>query len=430
MLFALGVATLAVGFSVWHYRRRPYVLQLGVWFNVCAVAYMGFGLAVATALMQTHHGAALAEIGRMSFAAVFGFNVAYLAASFRALPRTGMATGHLPSHTSLLFAVVVAFAFEAAAVLFIGPLNFVFTDRVQRFGMMAGYKELFWVANMLNVCLPFALLRLWRFRQRRDLILSSVLLAHGVLLGFLTISRFDLAIIALVGLFLLERAGRLRTAPLLCIVVAGFAATLFYKPQLYSVLLNREYPSPIDFSEYVNWIRHTITMLGSPEVAMPHNGYGLALKSLFVPSPAEDSLAEWFFVEFFRERALLFPGLGYGFTGVWEGYSANGLAGVALHFAFFGAAFGLLERSASPTRLVLTVLALILTYRLFRSEAYNFVKTFAWYFAYPTFAIVVFDRFVAWASARSTPSVALLRPDDRTDAASIPSAGQLAGARE
>lgn len=412
MLAPLAVTVAALGFSVWHYRRRRHVLQLGVWFNICAVAYMGFGLALALGApsMQIHYGGELAEIGLMCLAAVFGFNVAYLAAGFRAAPVPAWPSGYLPSYTSLLVVVVVALAFEAAAVLLVGPLHFVFTDRVQRFAALVGYKELFYMANLLNVCLPFSLLRYWRLGQRRDLTMAALLLAHGLLLGILTISRFDLAIVLLVGLFLLERAGRLRPGPLLCILAASFAATLFYKPMLYPALLATDYPQAIDFSEYTNWIRHTLLLFSTPDTPMPHSGYGLALKSLFVPKPEQDSLAEWFFVEFFPERAILFPALGYGFSGVWEGYSANGLAGVAAHFAFFGAAFGLLERSTTPIRLVLTVFALILTYRLFRSEAYNFVKTYAWYFVYPTLAIIAIDRFLAWASGPSGRIVPALRP--------------------
>ena len=398
MASTLALLAALSAFIALHLRRRPQVLQLCVWFNLCAAAYMVFGLLVARWLELAHHAEDLADVSLMSFAAVLGFNAAYLAANLGAAPASARPTGDLPSHTALVAVGAAGLACEAAAILLIGPLEFVFSDRVLRFEKYRAYQALFYLANLMNVILPFALARYLRHRQRRDLALSGILFAHGILLALLTISRYDLALVLLVGGFFLERSRRIPPAAVIAALGLALAFTLFYKPLLYRVILGEEYPHAVDFSEYVNWIRHTLLLLGQPDVAMPHGGYGLALKSLFVISPEEDSLAEWFFKEFYPERSILFPGLGYGFSGVWEGYSANGLPGVAVHFAAFGALFGWLERSPSATRQVLALFALILTYRLFRSEAYNFVKTYAWYFVYPTLAIVAADRFLRWAS--------------------------------
>ena len=440
----LALVALLAGFSALHWRRQRYVLQLGVWFNACAAAYMVFGMWVARNTMEPYYGVELEQIGWMCIAAVIGFNVAYLVAgwqrpglgersgqgraicredilpSLRAarrvpdapsrsagtldpfLPkprsRRSSTADYLPSYTSILVVVAVGFAFEAAAVLLIGPLDFVFSDRLQRFALVQGHQALFYLANLMNVCLPIVLARYLRFGQRRDLAMLAVLVGHGVLLALLTISRYDLALVLLVGGYFLERHGRIGPVALVSVLTIAFVTTLFYKPMLYGALLSQPYATDVDYSEYTNWIRHTLLLLTRPDVEMPHDGYALALKSLFVVSPEQDSLAEWFFKEFFPERVILFPGAGYGFSGVWEGYSANGLLGVATHFAAFGALFGLLERSPSAMRHVLIVFAMVLTYRLFRSEAYNFVKTYAWFFVYPTLAIVVVDKFLLWAS--------------------------------
>ena len=396
----LTLIAAAGGFGVWHYVRHGYVLQLGVYFNVLAMAYMAFGLTVSRATLGQGYALELGSIGWMSVAAVIGFNLAYLVAGVRRPANSERGPGYLPSHSTLLFVVGVALAFEAAAILLIGPLDFLISDRIQRFAVVRPRMALFYIANFLNVCLPIVLARYFGYRQRRDRNLLYFLLAHGVLLGLLTISRYDLSIAVLCVCYFLERN---RSIPPLLIVgglALALASTLFFKPLLYEIQLGLPYASTVDLGEYTNWIRHTILLLTRPEVELPHNGYALALQSLFVMSPEEDALSEWFFREFFPERAILFPGLGYGFTGVWEGYAANGMAGVALHFAFFGAFFGWLERSPSAMRQVFAVFAMILAYRLFRSEAYNFVKTFAWYFAYPTFAIVFVDKFMMWASGR------------------------------
>lgn len=391
------------GFSGWHYVRGGYVMQLGIYFNVCALAYMMFGMTLARAEMSLQLAPELEEIGRMSIAAVIGFNVAYLIAGARRRPRVFRQTpDYLPSYTSLLFAVGVALTFEAAAILLIGPLEFLISDRMERLAIVRPRMVLFYFANFINVCLPMVMVRYFRLGQRRDRRLMYFLLAHGVMLGLVTISRFDLSIVLLCLCYFLERNSIIGMRQVLVFLFVSLFLTLFFKPSLYQALLGQSYHTEIDIGEYTNWIRHTVMLLGRPDVELPHNGYFLTLQSLFVPSPEEDALSEWFIREFFYERTLLFPGIGYGFSGVWEGYAANGLPGVALQFAFFGACFGLLERSPSAMRHVFIVFAIFLMYRLFRSETYNFVKAYAWYFAYPTFAIVFVDKFIAFASRRQS----------------------------
>lgn len=392
---------LICGFSVWHYTRRGYVLQLGIFFNICALTYMAIGLAI-TRMTMPLSAPELELVGWMSVAAVFGFNCAYLIAGARLSRVSRQASNYLPSHTVLLFVVGVALSFEVAAILLIGPLEFLVSDRLERLTDVRPRIVLFYFVNLVNVCLPMAMVRYFRLGLRRDRILMYFLLAHGVTMGLITISRFDISIALLCLCYFLERNSIIRPHQVFVVLIVSLAMTLFYKPSLYQALLGQSYYTEIDFGEYTNWIRHTVILLGRPDVELPHNGYLLALRSLFVPRPEEAALSEWFIREFFYERTLLFPGVGYGFSGVWEGYAVNGLPGVALQFAFFGAFFGWLERSPSAIRQVFIVFALILMYRLFRSETYNFVKTYAWYFAYPTFAIVLVDKFMTFASRRQT----------------------------
>lgn len=392
--------------GVLHCKRHGYVLQLGTYFNLLAAMYMAFGLFLSNLTMgQSFAGEEMEQIGWMSVAAVTGFNLAYWLAGLRRPVRRSRNPGYLPSHTAMLFVVGVALVFEAAAILLIGPLDFLLFDRMERSTVVRPRTALFYLANLINVCLPIVLARYLSFGHRRDRNLTYFIVAHGLIVGLATISRYDLSIVVLCLCYFLERHRAIRPAAVLGVLVFSLALTVFFKPSLYRALLGETYGVGADLGEYTNWIRHTVLLMTRPETELPHNGYLLALKSLFVMRPGEDSLSEWFMLEFYLERRLLFPALGYGFSGVWEGYSANGLAGVALHFAFFGACFGLLERSPTAMRQVFTVFALILIYRLFRSEAYNFVKTYAWYFAYPTFAIVFVDKFMLWASGRRAAEV-------------------------
>lgn len=389
------------GFGVWHYKRRGFILQIGVYFNLLAAMYMAFGLTLSWSTMGPGFTGDLQQIGWMSIAAVTGFNLAYWIAGIRQPGWSNREPGYLPSHTTMVFVVGGALCFEAAAILLTGPLEFLLSDRVERFAIVRPRQAMFYFANFINVCLPIVLARYFSLGLRRDRNLLYFIVAHGVIFGLMTISRYDLSIIVLSLCYFLERHRVIQPRLVLVILVFSLTLTLFFKPSLYRVLLGESYLTAIDLGEYNNWIRNTLLLMGRPEVELPHNGYLLTLKSLFVIRPQEDALAEWFFKEFFPDRRILFPGLGYGFSGVWEGYASNGLIGVAAHFAFFGACFGLLERSPSAMRQVFVVFTIVLMYRLFRSESYNFVKTFAWYFAYPAFAIVFLDRFMMWATRRS-----------------------------
>lgn len=400
MLPVLTLLAVSGGFSALHYLRRGYILQLGIYFNVCALAYMAFGLTVARASMASLYAVELEQIGWMCVAAVIGFNAAYLLAGVRQRPVSMEVTDYLPSHTTLLFVAGGALAFEVAAILLIGPLDFLLADRLQRFVDVSPRKVQFYFANFINVCLPIVLARYLNFGHRRDRTLLYLILVHNVSLGLFTISRYDLAIVVLCVCYFLERSRTIGPIQVVGILAFAFLTTAFFKPVLYDTLLGQSYGRTVDLGEFTNWVRNTVTLMTRPDTELPHNGYALALKSLFVAQPEEDALSEWFFQEFFYERAVLFPGLSYGFSGVWEGYLANGLTGVALQFAFFGACFGWLERRPTAMRQVFIVFALVLTYRLFRSEVYNFVKTYAWYFAYPAFAIVFVDKFMMWASGR------------------------------
>ncbi len=388
--------------AVFFYIRRRYIMQFGTYFNLIASIYMGLGLILYSLETGQQFTNEIDQIGWMSVAAVSGFNLAYWLAGLRQSTGPGQGAGYLPSHTTMLFIVGVGLSFKMAGILLIGFFDFFSADRVTRFALFQSRQLLLYVGHVINICLPIVLARYLCFGLRRDRTLLLFIVVEILIYGTFTISRYDLSILILSLCYFFERYRHTRKDLIIGSLIGSLLLTVFFKPSMYRFLLGDIYPHEIDFNEYTNWIRHTILLMSRPEVELPHNGYWLALKSLFVISPKEDALSEWFIKNFYMERTLLFPSLSYGFSGVWEGYTANGFAGVALHFAFIGACFGLLEKSPTAMRQIFIVFALILSYRLFRSEIYNFVRTYAWYFAYPTFAIVFLDKFMIWATRRST----------------------------
>ena len=397
-LSTLTLLSVIAGFSAWHYLRRRYLLQLCTFFNICAGLYMAVGLSIARQKMTWLHESTFEQLEWMCVVAVVGFNVAYLIANFGSSMRSVRLSEYLPSHASILVVTAVGLAFEATAILMIGPIDFLFSSRLERMPVLRENVALFYMANLINICLPIVFARYLTFRKKDDLTLLKFLIIHNVLFSLYMMSRHDLMFTFLILAYYLERFRVVRPVALVGAATAAGALMFFYKTIMYNVFLGESYANPVDLGELINWIRHTLLILESSTANLPHDGYFLALKSMFILQPEQDSLSEWFIKEFYPERYDRYPGMGYGFSGLLEGYLANGLAGIAAHFAVVGLVFGLLERSPTPMRHFFIVFALAITYRLFRSETYNFVKMYTWYFVYPTLAILIFDKFLTKAS--------------------------------
>ena len=388
----------------WQYSRFRNIMQLGFFFNSCAMLYFCLGLSLSIEEISKTYPDQLEKIGWMAVVSVIGFNLAYMIVRLPPSRTIGRHIDYLPSHTTLLFFVGIGLLFHFSAILVISFGDYFLIDRNERFANILPIKVLSYGSNLLNVCFPIAIARYLKFRNRSDRNLLYFILCCCIFISISTISRFDFSFVVICLLYFFHKERIIKAGMTFCFILLSFALTLFYKPILYFLFLDTVYSTSIyDYNEYTNWIRHTIIMMTSPEVPLPHNGYLLALKSLFVISPEQDSLSEWYLKEFHPERAILFPGTSYGFTGIWEGYSAYGLPGVGMHFAFFGVLFGLLERFPTVIRHILIVFAMVLIYRLFRSEVYNFMKGYAWYYAYQLFAIVLVDKFLFW-SQKNNPN--------------------------
>jgi hypothetical protein len=70
--------------------------------------------------------------------------------------------------------------------------------------------------------------------------------------------------------------------------------------------------------------------------------------------------------------------------------------GVVIHFFGVGVLFGLLERLRGSFRLAISIFVMFIMFRVFRSEIYNFIKTFSWFYFYQAIAIVIIDTIIKW----------------------------------
>lgn len=390
-------------FGAFHIKRTGAVFSLPVFFNAYSLMYFVVGVYIYAQLY--HKGnveGVLNDVLLMCFMAVFGFNAAYIAGTNKKLYSfERKVKGYTPAYQTLVIMVAIALLAKAAVIVAVGPYEFFFITRTDRFPIKKAFQPLLFISNLTNVVLPLFIARYFLCRKKKDLFMVKVLLSYHLFMAVILISRSALAFNFICLFYFLELHKYISKKSIIVLGVFMAVAMFFYKGFLYGVILGAEYES-FNPGEFINWIRNTRIMLDAGFTAemLPNNSYILALQSMFVPSPEDAALSEWFIREFYPERVV--AGLTYGFSGVLEGYLYLGLWGVFLHFAVFGFSFSLMERLRGSVRVAITICALFIMFRVFRSEMYNFAKTFTWYYLYQILGVVVVDYiFKRVASKRS-----------------------------
>ena len=397
LLFLLALQSFFIFF---HLNRAGRLFSIPVFFNLYSILYFVVGGYFYSDIV--YGGGTSAELELildLSVFAVLGFNVGYIYTSRGYAKINVPADGYVPRSDTLLIVVGVALMAELFVIIMVGPYNYFFIDRLSRFPIMKSYQSILYVANLMNIALPFILARYFSTKSLLDKKLLYFVLAHNIFLAVLLISRSALAYNFICLFFFLELHGRIRMGALM--FLGGVMAVLmfFYKGFLYGVILDKEYEK-FNPGEFINWIRNSEIMLSNEfdYTYLPNNSYLLALKSMVVVSPSEEALSEWFISEFYADRVV--SGLTYGFSGLIEGYLYLGVLGVALHFIAVGLVFGLFERLRGSFRLVITISVMFIMFRVFRSEIYNFIKTFTWFYFYEAIAIVLLDYLIRWYRTR------------------------------
>lgn len=383
-------------FSLYGLRKERFLFSLSIFFNGYAFLYFFIGYIIYYGFLG---GVNADSYGRTilyaSIIAVLSFNITYFLFKARV---GGVSRPHYrheaPSTVIIWFFFLVAVAAELYVFFDVGVVHFFSMTRLERFPVLKEYQLSFYIANLVNICLVFSLYGYSYLKTRERRIQVSVILGHNLILSVLLVSRSDLIFTFIALFYFLERSFYFSKKNLAFILAAMVVLTFFYKAMLGS-LFHDEYEN-VTFNpgEYVNWIRNTEIVLGDPTVSasIEINSYLLAMKATVVPSPKEDALSEWFIKKYYPDQYV--EGLTYGFSGLVEGYIYNGYFGVVFHYALIAVIFLLLGRNRGVLSTVLTVCALFIMFRLFRSEIYNFSKTFVWYYFYQILIIYFLDKFL------------------------------------
>lgn len=392
----IGLAILIVTLIAFHIHKTGRLFAIPVFFN--AYAFLYFVVGCAYYYQDVHLGVMTYEVELivyLCFFAVLAFNASYTFFSRGEGRRSGLEGGYIPRFDTLLLVIFVALIAELFVIGAVGPYKYFFIDRLDRFPIMKNYQSILYVANLFNIALPFAIARYNSTNAVLDKRLLYFILAHNLIFAVVLISRSALVFNFICLFYFLEFRGVFRRGALMLGGALMVIIMFFYKGFLYGFILDKEYES-FNPGEFINWVRNSEIMLsnGFDSSILPNNSYLLAIKSLVVISPDEDAISEWFIEEFYSDRVV--SGLTYGFSGLLEGYLYLGVLGVILHFSVIGVLFGLIERIKGSLKYVISVCLMFIMFRLFRSEIYNFTKTFSWFYMYQVLFIFALNGLVKW----------------------------------
>jgi hypothetical protein len=393
-LIVFLILTVAISASYIYLKYHGYLFNLGLFFNAYAVLYFFVGLNLYKYnALGGYVSSDLLNIAWLSLVALISFNTFYLL--FTVLFKKNIRDDELVT-TPSFNAVMLLFMLGVIAQFFIlfkvGPFNFFFIDRLDRFPIMKQYQAIVFIAKVSNIALIFALARYFYVGSPKDKLLAKIILSYNLFFAIMLISRSELAFTFIALFYFLEKTGKVKTKS---IVILGFMMALLmfsYKGILYFYILGDENYGTFNPGEFINWIRNSLLLIDSKmdSNSLPNNSYLLALEGVFNPSPNGIPLSEWFIQYFYPNKVV--TGLTYGFSGVIEGYLYSKELGVVLHFLLIALIFSLIERSKNIISIALTVCALFIMFRLFRSEIYNFTRTFVWYYLYQILAFYIVDK--------------------------------------
>lgn len=380
---------LIILFSFNNLKKSGHLISLGVAFNGYALLYFFLGIILYEVLINNWiYDVDLYLISKLTIFSVLSFNLAYLIT-----PKFIKDSTYIPTKEIVIFSCAVGIFSQLLMIILIGPIDFFTMDRVQRFSYFDKYKILLLLSGFMYIGFVMSAIRYYISGNNQDRYVLKIMFTIILLYAIATVSRTHLTIIAITIGVLIERKNIISKKKLLISFLGMAFLMLFFKGFLYNIFFSELSYDTFNPGEFINWIRNTLMVINSPFYISDGGGfesYLLTIKSLFVISPDGEPLSQWFINEFYSDKAT--AGLTYGFSGIAEGYLASGYFGVVLHFAMIGILFGHLDKRRSFVSLVLMIFLIFLTFRIFRSESYNIVRTFSWYYLYPLLTLVIFDK--------------------------------------
>jgi len=212
-------------------------------------------------------------------------------------------------------------------------------------------------------------------------------------MSILTISRHDLFAIFVINVFFLLKTNKMSSSKVMFYSILLLLFFLFFKQILYAQVLGIEYTSVgADYGEVINWVRNTVNALNT-NIEYEYNPYLVTLEGLFNPFVSSNKpLSNWYMENLFYQNYL--DGNKYGFSFIGESYIAGSPYLLIIVFSFYGYLFKKVSfKNVTIVNSVIQIIIILMMYKLFRSESYNFFRSITWSYLIPLVVIQLFSIF-------------------------------------
>lgn len=364
-------------FIIYEAYKQKNFLTFGVFFNVLALLYLGYGTYELDSRDYYHD-----IIINSSVLAVIAFNLGYVYSRKSEIafkPVKFNANYDIFMYTMMIF----AFLIQLYLMISIGPDNFIFSDRVERARLLKPYGSLFFYEYWFNIAGIFALHRYFRTKNKKYLLVFVLCFSNLMFLSIVSISRSMILYSILPLIYYLKKMRKITNKHILIAGSSLLFIFMFMRGIMYSLFLGIETGETVQLGELVTWRRVFLNVLPTFEdFKLNGSSYLQTIYSFINPLYRGEALSTWYVKTYEYDHFL--AGGGRGFSGVAEGYINFGYLGVFLYFLFIGYLFKFFQkRDYSFWIFICGSFLMVNTYRVFRSESYGVFKHWYWFIVIP-----------------------------------------------
>jgi len=375
----------SIMFSLLFYNSSKSILNLGIVFNFFIIIYGVVGINVYWFVFNSNLEI-LEELIKVIFISSIAFNLCFrLTKSLDNLRKV--------IKTPNNFTINLLFTITTISYLGVMLVNgILFVDRTEAFSLLYQNKYIFLLSSfqiILYIIIAF------NYYIKGKATFYYIVTIYLVFMSILTISRHDLFAIFVVNVFFLIKTDRISSRRLMFYSTSLLIFFLFFKQILYVQVLGLDYSNTeLDYGEVVNWVRNTVNTLNA-NIEYQYNPYLVTLEGLFNPFLSSDKpLSNWYMKNLFYQNYI--DGNKYGFSFIGESYIAGSPYLLVIVFSFYGYLFKKVSfKKLTIVNSVIQIIIILMMYKLFRSESYNFFRSIIWSYLIPLIIIQLFSIFNA-----------------------------------
>lgn len=382
-LYSFLILISSILFSLKFFHNSKSILNLGIIFNLLIIVYAVIGVNIYSQVFNSNLES-LEEILKVVFLSSIAYNLVFNYTnslySFNKVIKTPE-----PHLINSLFTIISLT--YLSIIIFKGIL---FVDRTQAFYLLYQNKYIFLLSSFQTVL--YILIAFNHYYKRKARFYFKTATLYLVIMSLITISRHDLFSIFVVNIFFLIKSNRVSSQKILIYTTLLIVFFLFFKQILYTQLLAQERALGPDYSELINWVRNTINTINS-KIKYEYNPYLVTIEGVFNPFIIFDKpLSNWYIKNFFYKNYL--AGNKYGFSFIAESYVAGSPYLLIIVYSFYGYLSKKISfKKVSPVNSVVQITVILMMYKLFRSESYNFFRSIVWSYFIPLIIIQFFSVF-------------------------------------